>query len=114
MRSLKMRPENEVGILSNEGFVTVHGLADAPGRVPMRHLARIHAQARCLLTSCSFGKSDGSDRRQGEGDARDAAIIRPVAVAFQHIGTNDLAVVARYRRPRRTPGRRVSPRADCY
>jgi hypothetical protein len=69
MRPDQMRAENAPAILFDERLVTVHGFADAPGRVPVRHLGGIHAQLWCLLTRRGFGEADRSDWWQRESKA---------------------------------------------
>src|SRR5256885_13716298 len=108
----QMRAEDPPGVLFNERFVTVHKFADAAGRVPVRCLCGIHAQLWYLLTRCGFGKANRSDRRQREGDAGDATIVCAVLVPLQNIGCNDLAIVARYRRKRRSLGSRITASID--
>src|SRR5579883_3122298 len=104
MRPTQMRAENPPAVLFDERLVTVHRFADAPRGVPLRHPGRIHAQLRCLLTCLSFGEANGRDRREREGDAGNATIVRALTVAFENIGRDDLPVMARYRRQRRSLG----------
>src|ERR1700738_4105923 len=108
----QVRAEDPPGVLFNERFVTVHTFADAAGRVPIRCLGGIHAQLWYLRARCGFGKANRSDRRQREGDAGDATIVRAVMVPLQNIGCNGLAIVARYWRQRGSLGSRITASID--
>src|SRR3984893_1728947 len=108
----QMCAEDPPGVLFNERFVTVHTFADAAGRVPVCCLGGIDAQVWYLLARCGFGKANRSDRRQREGDAGDATIVRAVMVPLPNIGCNGLAIVAPFWRQWGTLGSRTTASID--
>jgi len=59
-----------------------------------------------------FAHADRGNRRQREGDARHAAVIRAVPITFEKISCHHLPVMARYRRQRRSLGGCVTGRID--
>ena len=112
MRPDQMRTENSPALGFNERLVTVLGFAGVLVVYQSDTLAEFTRSFGACLTRLGFGKANGSDRRQREGDAGDATIVRAVTVAFQDIGGDDFAIVVRYWRQRRTRGRCVPASVD--
>src|SRR5712671_2787623 len=86
VRPDKMGTENAPAALFDQGLEAVNRLGATAGRVPVRHLLTLDPEREPRRARRRFARTHGGDRRQGEGYARHAAIVRPVPVAFEKIG----------------------------
>ena len=88
MRPDQMRPENSPALRLRRASCNRTRLRRRDGRVYQSGtLADFTRSFGACLRACGFGEADGGDRRQREGDARHATIVRPVPIAFQEIGS---------------------------
>ena len=112
MRPDQARAENALAASFDQGLVSVDRLGDATRRVLVSNLLTIDPEFQPCRARLRFAQTHGGDRRQREGDARHAPIVRPVAIAFQKVGRDHFGVVARYRRQRRPLGGSITGRVD--
>ena len=82
----EVRAEDMARAFLDQRLVSVDPLGHAPRRVPIGRLLALDAELQSLLTSPLFGQADAGDGRLREGDARHAAIVGQVLVAFQQVG----------------------------
>src|SRR5260370_35905694 len=108
----EMSAENAPGPFFHQGLVSVDGLGDPARRVPGRGLLALAAELEARRAGFGLAHAHRGDRRQCERDARHASIIGPVLVAFEKIGCDDPAIMARYRGQRRTLCGGVALRID--
>src|SRR6266404_6250288 len=90
-----MRTENPAGLFFDKHFEPVDGLCNAARGVPVRALLVLRPKLEPLLARLLLTQSHGGNGREREGDARYAAVVWLLLVAVQHVGGNDLRVVAR-------------------
>lgn len=69
---------------------------------PVGGLLIFDSVEQTLILSLPLRQPDRRDRRDCEGHARDAAIVRPFGVTVQNVGRHDLGVVAGHGGQRRT------------
>jgi len=88
VRANEMRAKNLTAVLVDQRLIAIDGLANPPCRIPVGHLGGVHAQAWRLPAGRRLRKANRCNRRQGKGNARYAAIVGPMSIAFQDVGGN--------------------------
>src|SRR5262245_33665403 len=101
MRPDEVSAQDSIGILLDEGLEAIDRFIESHGCVPVRNLLRVHSEFDPLRARLRLAEANRGNWRNCECDARNAAVVRPVAVAVDKVLRNDLAIVARYRRERR-------------
>src|SRR3546814_7165817 len=92
-----MRAEDEVWPLVDQTFVAVDRLGEPACGEPVRRRGRVNPELEAAAARRLFRKPDGGDRRHGEGDARNTAIVGLARWTLQEVRGDDLRVVARHR-----------------
>src|SRR5262249_56257920 len=87
-----MRAENFSAVI-DQRLVGKYRLTDTSGRIPFRHQGRLNVDIRNSAAGNFLRESYRSNRRQCEGDARYAAIVGPILVAFENIGGHRFRVI---------------------
>src|SRR3546814_5281265 len=75
VRPDEMRAEDEVRPLVDQNFVAIDRLGEPAGGEPVRRRGRVNPELEAAAARRLFRKPDGGDRRHGEGDARNTAIV---------------------------------------
>src|SRR5260370_3190351 len=90
----EMGAEDAPAALFDQRFESVHRLGDTARRVPIRHLLAFDLKFYAPRPRLALAQAHGGDRWQREGDARYAAIVGSVPIAFEKIARDHLAVMA--------------------
>jgi len=97
-----MSAENAPAVFFDQRFVSVDRLCNSARGIPVLGFFDLDVELDACRAGLVLAHPYRTDWRQREPDARHTAIIRLVVVAFEKIGRDDPAIMARYRREWRT------------
>src|SRR6516164_9598561 len=112
MGANEVSAQDAIGVLLDEGLEAIDRFIESQGCVPVGSLLGVHSEFQPLRARLRLAEANRGNWRNGECDARNAAVVRPVPVAVEKVLRNDLAVVARYRRERRAAACGVTCRVN--
>src|SRR5262249_45164767 len=108
----RVSAQDAIGVLFDQCLEAVDRFVESSGCIPVRSLFRVHSEFGPFRARLRLAEADCGNWRNCECDARNASVVRPVAVAVEKVLRNDLAVMARYRRERRAPACGVTGRVN--
>src|SRR5262249_34968038 len=81
----EMRPEYPAAAFFNDRLVSVDAFGQPARGIPIRRSVCFDSNRNTLLARVTLGQSDSGDRWQRKGNARNAAVVGPVAVPVEKI-----------------------------
>src|SRR5260370_312500 len=82
----------------DQRFVAIHPLSESAGGKPIGGVLRLHFELQSLLLRLALLQAHGGDRRHRESYAGHPSIIWLMTISLQNVGSDDLSIVAGYRR----------------